>query len=281
MNRFLYTSFLFALVLFGCNYPTKSIPETTPPPFLASIAVSPDSLAIITSPNNPDGTTDTMISLFASVDTNELGNIQTVRYSIISADGITILATGELSDNGRAPDVTAGDGKYASFAPIHVTTEEVGTYVIQIRAENLSGLTSSTLSKPFTLVNIANHAPQISNLIMPDTVFVPTSGSTTVKVSVVVSDSECLSDIKSVTLTSLKPDSSIVGTFSLFDDGSTSSQPPFNITSGDAVAGDGIYTLTIPLNSTTERNTYRVFIFEAIDRSGAVSNIISKNIYIE
>ncbi len=279
MNRFLYISFL--LGFFGCNFPTKNIPETTPPPFLSSIAISPDSLAIITSPNNPTGATDTAINLSASVDTNGLSNVRSVHFSIISTDGNTILATGQLSDDGIAPDLIAGDGKFTSLAAIHITTENVGTYVIQIQAENLSGLTSNSLSRSFILANVANHAPQISNLVMPDTVFVPTSGSTTVKVSVVASDSDGLSDIKLVTLTSLKPDSSIVGTFSLFDDGGAFLQPPFNISSGDAVAGDGIYTLKIPLNSTTERNTYRIFMFKATDRAGVVSNIISKNIYIE
>ncbi|MDE3059050.1 MAG: hypothetical protein KGJ59_13950 [Bacteroidota bacterium] len=270
----LFLSAVVSLWLAGCDFPTKTISETTPPPFLASITISPDSLKIISSPHNPTATTDTAIQLAASVkDTNGAEDVRSVNFSLISADGSTILAAGELSG--------AGNGTYSLSVPLRVTTESAGTYFAHIQAENFSGLFSSTLSKAFIIVNLANHAPQLSNLVMPDTVFVPASGSTNVRVSVGASDSDGLSDIKSVTLTSLRPDSSVVGTFSLFDDGGVSPQPPFNISSGDAVAGDGVYTLTIPLSSTTEHPTYRVFVFKAVDRAGSVSNIISKTIYIE
>lgn len=284
MTRFFFITLISAVGFFGCNFPTKNIPETTPPPFLSSITLSSDSLPIITSPNNPTGATDTSIILIASVDTMnglKLSDVRTVRYSIISLDGNIILAEGELSDDGVMPDVHAGDGKYTALVPLHITTENVGAYTVQILAENFSDLSSSTLSKLLTFVNLENHPPQLSNLVMPDTVFVPTSGSINVKISVAVTDSEGLSDIKSVTLTSQRPDGSNVGTYPMFDDGSAANQPVFGIPSGDAVAGDGIYTLTIPLPSSTERNTYRTFIFSATDRSGAASNTLSKKIYIE
>ncbi len=265
--------------LTGCDFPTKTIPDPMPPPFLSKIETSLDSLKIISSPNNPTAATDTTIGITAYV--KDSSGIRSVHYSIISEGGNTILATGVLSDNGISPDPVTGEKIYTSFVSIHVTTESIGTNLIQIQAENLSGLVSSTLSKALVLVNVTNHAPQIFNLVMPDTVFVPASGSVNVKVSVAVADSEGLSDITSVTLTSQRPDGSTVATYPMFDDGSAGNQPVFGIPSGDAVADDGVYTLTIPLPSTTQRNTYRTFIFSATDRSGAVSNTLSKKIYIE
>ena len=67
----------------------------------------------------------------------------------------------------------------------------------------------------------------------------------------------------------------------MYDDGGFNPVITFGIKSGDAVAGDGTYTLTIPLLSSTTGNTYRDFSFTATDRSGASSNLLTKRIYIQ
>jgi len=91
-----------------------------------------------------------------------------------------------------------------------------------------------------------------------------------VKLSIKATDPDGQSDIQKVFFNSYRPDGSpsTGNPFQMFDDGN------FNGQSGDSEAGDGIYSLTVQLPTTTQRGTYR-FVFQATDRSGAQSNEVS------
>ena len=151
----------------------------------------------------------------------------------------------------------------------------------ELQAVNDAESKSNILVQAIVVKN-TDHAPFISNLVMRDTVIVPPVGDTTFfKITVTVSDSDGLQDITSLSLTSRRPDNSVVGVYPMYDDGGLTVVNPFGLKSGDATAGDGIYTLTIPLLSSTTGNTYRNFSFSATDRSGESSNILTKNIFIQ
>ena len=253
------------------------------PPSVTPVMI-PDSSII------PEGQDSIVVKLEVLVtDPQGYGDIASVSGSLLFSDGSSYLDFSLYDDGGvanRPPfnistgDSVANDGRFA--IRLVLKKVDVGNYTVKILARDFAEASSNIFNKPIYVRNAVNHSPSIANAVVPDTVFVPTGTETNfVKVSVAASDPEGLADIANVTFTSQRPDGSIVDTYPMFDDGSEDSRPPFNIPSGDATIGDGTYTLTIPLASSTQRNTYRDFIFQARDRAGEKSSTITKRIYIQ
>jgi hypothetical protein len=70
-------------------------------------------------------------------------------------------------------------------------------------------------------------------------------------------------------------------TLRLCDDGGQSGcNPGFSAGSGDAVAGDGYFTLTLIVESTNSAGV-NTFVFEAVDRDGLRSEPLSRSIVLE
>ena len=278
--RLYFAIVLLSVTLLSCELDSVEVVDTTSAiPVLVQTTVSP--IFVNTSGYPPSQKTiDTTILIIARLD-KAYPNSVTVFYQIEDPDKSTLIS-GTLSDDGKEPDQANSDGTYTAKAVVKFSSTLLGTYAVKTYASNLNGDQSVQMSSSLTVFNSSNAPPQLSALDAPDTVLVP-SGSTPslVKVSVTVTDSQGLSDIVSVTLRSLRPDSTVAGLFPLYDDGSSSVQPTFNIVSGDSVANDGRYTLTIPIFSNTQKNTFRDFIFTATDRSSTISNTIIKRVYIQ
>ncbi len=263
---------LFCLVS-SCKLPDNGVIDTSAPPFISQATVSPNLINVNRLASQPTDPIDTTILFSASV-SNIISNTL-VTYTLSDSLG-NILMSGDMNNN--------GEGKFSAVAHFHILREDVGTYTAQFQAMNGAEFTSNILTQAIIVKNNNNHSPVVSNLVMPDTVSIPPAGDTTfVKITIAASDSDGAADIVSVTLISQKPDGTSAGVFYLYDDGSAKLYTQFGIplTSGDAVANDGIYTITIPLTKVTDTlPTYRDFSFMATDRSGAVSTIITKRIYI-
>ena len=278
---------LVLVVLSGCKLPNESTVtnEQFPPTIKdASTSLSAINFGVLSIPANKN-TVDTVITFYVSIsDDNGLGDISSASYSILTPDG-NLLTHGILADNGKAPDSVANDGKYTSSLSVNFPKDILGTYHVQFQITDNSGLTSIARSFPIRIYNSANTPPVIANLTAPDTVLVPSGSSVSyIRISISVSDQDGLNDIASVSLTSIRPNLTIVGTFLLYDDGGTivrQTFPPFNLSSGDSIANDGRFTVTIPITSTNDKNTYRDFQFIARDQSNAFSNAITKRIYIQ
>lgn len=267
----------------GCALKNDTIVETTMPPFIIEASVFPTVIDFgkISTINS---VIDTAVSGYAFVkDDDGLADISTVNYTVVSPDGAVLISGQQLRDDGAQTDPVAGDGKYNGRIALPLPSNILGNYTIQIQAIDNAGFKSNVFALPIKIMRSTNHAPSISNIIAPDTVFVPTDSTIVdfIKVSVAVSDDEGLSDIASVTLTSQREDSTVAGVFPLYDDGGKIIQPTFNWVSGDDAANDGRYTLLIPITSKTQRNIYRDFIFAARDRSGAFSKSLTKRVYLK
>lgn len=221
-------------------------------------------------------------------DSQGRGDIVSVTGTLKLPDGSNYLSFSLYDDGGVAAwppfnltsgDSAANDGLFTTR--LLFLKKSVGNYTLQLQAKDLAQALSNVITKTFFVRNALNHSPILSNPVMPDTVTVPTGTDTTfIKVTIPVTDQEGLGDIASVTFISQRPDSSVVATYPMYDDGGSTPQLPFNLRSGDILAGDGIYTITIPLTSSAQRNTYRDFIFQATDLVGEKSSTISKRIYI-
>lgn len=255
-----------------------SIDRFPSPPVLVSAIVDPTFINI--GGHSGSAVVDTVITLRASLDGPSPSSTEIV-YNIIAPDGALFVA-GTIADNGIFPDTTPLDGQFALRKSIAIPTAMIGTFTVQIYARNSSNEESISIALPITVFNADNAAPVLSSLFAPDTVIVPSGSDVNfVKVSLTAADSQGLNDIVSVSLKSLRPDSSVAGMFPLYDDGGTVVRPTFNIASGDSIASDGRYTLVIPIFSSTLKNTYREFVFTATDRSNAVSQLVIKRVYIQ
>jgi hypothetical protein len=268
---------LFCLLLLclagGCRIADKGVVDTTAPPFVGNASASPSFIDVTHLGLQPTSPIDTTIVFSASVDTGSSSAL--VTYTLLDPEG-NVLLSGTLTDFA---------GKFSASTPFHILKQDVGTYGVQFqaRAVNDAENRSNTLSQTIVVKN-NDHSPIVNDIVMADTVSIPPTGDTTfLKITVAVSDSDGIQDIAGVSFTSRRPDNSIVAIYPMFDDGNLTpaNLTPFGLKSGDAVAGDGIYTLTIPLTSSTTGNTYRDFSFMATDRSGESSNVLTKRIFIK
>ena len=264
-------SIVTVFVLAGCSLPNTTV-DTPAPPFI-SLATSTLSIIDV---GRIAGVVDTTIVVTASVS----GALVTSVSALITApDGTSLLYP--LLDTGTFPDARANDGIFTGRIVLHLSASAVGQYGIQIQAAGDGNLTSNIITLPVSIIASNNRPPIISQLIAPDSVFLPTGGTPNyIKVSIAVADSDGLATIASVSFTSYRPDGTIVATYPMFDDGSSLAEPVFaGTTSGDDTAGDARYTLRIPV--TTTKNPYYDFVFSAKDKSGAISNSLTKRIYIQ
>ena len=274
--------FLYA----SCTLPDKGIIDPSiSPPFLSQATLTPTLIEVnrISVTLNPNDPVDTFLVLTAAVQQPEGSEeVASVNYSLINPEGTTLITDQILSDNGTYPDLSAGDGIFSGLVHLQVFKKDVGNYILQIQATNKEGDQSNLINITLRLQNYSNHNPVLSNLEMPDTIFVPSEGTGIIKLSITASDSDGLQDIAKVTVNLSNESGVIVDTYQLYDDGGTSiTNPLWGVTSGDSVAGDGIYCLQIPVPSNTIRSGYRDFTFIAADRSAATSEPITKRVYFK
>lgn len=125
--------------------------------------------------------------------------------------------------------------------------------------------------------------PVITQTSVADSLQLPPSGSfRSALVRVWIDDPDGINDIDSVYFYSQKPDGSLANEgspFVMVDNGKA-----FNISNpweeaGDAVKGDGIYSLTIILNVDAQTGGYQ-FTFYARDKHGALSAALQDSIKV-
>jgi len=184
-----------------------------------------------------------------------------------------------LNDNGDFGDILKSDKVYSRKISIQdlnnmLTYGDTGTVYLSVVAM-YSDSTIHSISDSFHLGNII---PRIDWVQAPDTLSVPTSGIETDTIRVKVTDADGLDDIKWVGFTSLKPDGNYANRGNpiyLHDDGGeVILYEPYNLTSGDATKGDGIYSYVLLLDPTVPKGSY-LWTFHAQDLSNAYSNTLT------
>lgn len=183
-----------------------------------------------------------------------------------------------LRDDGVLPDTTPGDGRYTGLISFSMTScRVVGDYQCNFIARNVSGLYSPTDQKYFKVINSQNQPPLCSNLsVQPDSAKLLDTTILVFKINVIDPNGSC--DIRDVYYDGTNPSGQSITRRYLFDDGNCCPIPPENVTSGDSIAGDGIYTRVLR-GPPTELGYYRYHL-KAVDRSDSSSNILSDSIYV-
>jgi len=217
-------------------------------------------------------------SIVVNISFNSLAGIKSVFVNFIAPDEsnlnsspVTLYNDGNVALHG---DTTKGDSTFSNKYPFSQSYLN-GKYTIQYYLINSNNNTELVAEHNFIYNNnLADAAPVVSNLVAPDTVSLNSGATTDINLSIQVADSNGLNDINIVFFNSFKPngDPATGNPFLMYDDG--------NILHGDAVAGDGIYSLIISLPSGTNKGTYR-WEFQARDRGKKTSNIIIHNIVVK
>jgi hypothetical protein len=139
---------------------------------------------------------------------------------------------------------------------------DIGAYRIEVLANYQSDLPSNSLIASVVITR-NNLRPRIFNLSAPDTLVRPASGRRPVFFAVSASDPDGQGDISTVFFRSINS-SNPNFEFRLYDDGNLA-------VTGDSIAGNGRYSLIIPIDSTATLGT-KEFRFWARDKSLALSD---------
>lgn len=158
---------------------------------------------------------------------------------------------------------------YTATPTLEIGKGEVGRYIIKVLAQDRDGNAGNTVIGTFTY-SAQGSPPVLVSVNAPATIQRPAAGAAANKAAIVatVTDPDGLSNIQRVVLRTTSGTELL-----LLDDGQK------NGTSGDAVAGDGQYTITVQVSSSNGLGV-NTFAFQAYDRSGLSSNIITKNIEV-
>ena len=252
---------MLGVLLCGCEKTDSSVVDSFGiPPILVSSSITPGSVNLDTIPS---GVTTLQFTTRArtSYPPGSMKPVQ-VLFTLANESGAQTLTNGELIDNGVFPDSIAGDSIFTARVTLTPGQLEVGKYYCRIVARDPNGYSSSEIFNPI-LVTRLNHIPYVFNVQAPDTISIG-SQVQPLKLMVSAADTDGLANIVKVFFNTFKPDNSPSGgsPFTMYDDG---------ISGGDAVRGDGIYTLTVANPSVT--GTYR-FEFQAVDRANELSQKI-------
>ena len=212
-------------------------------------------------------------SMIVSITINTTVNVKSVFVNVFDADNnqlnnspVALLDTGAIQ---------IGDYTYSNKFPLSHYYPK-GTYQIQYFITDNSNNTNLVAVHSFIYDNgQANAAPVISNLVMPDSV----SFGESFIFNVTASDSNGLNDILTVFYKLYRPDGSLVTNQQGISEYPLSDNGDFSVT-GDDKANDGIYTNKLTFPSGQPTGTWK-FEFQAKDRSGLLSNIITHNIIVK
>ena len=262
-----YLIFLIPLFLWGCANKYDGVIDTGSTNFQVTFVNSSNDTLYVPG--------DSLIVI--SITLNTAANVKSIYFNIIGPDGENINSSPvPLFDDGNNAirgDLSKGDNTYSNKYPFSQSFLN-GKYTIQYYIVNSLDKTMLVAERSFNYNNnIADVPPVVSNLMAPDTVTINTSDTTHIPLSIQVDDPNGIKDIEYVFFNSFLPSGnpSSQNPFLMFDDG----------THGDAVAGDGIYSLVIGLPPAgVTKGTYR-WEFQARDREKKTSNIIIHNIVVQ
>lgn len=254
--------FLFcAFILAGCDSEPGIEDPTGRPPVVSNLSFTPEELDVrsLDGSQIQDGMVDVQVDVSVEVtdQDSELDRVVFVLRSPVQGQDALAFQT-----------LTRGNfNAYTGSFTISFDTGLIGDYVVEVYAIDTDNLLSNRVLGTLSIQNDAE-PPVIVEIIGPDTIQRPESGSRQEQLIAVVSDPDGISNIANVLFWNVENPGN---TFSLFDDGQQG---------GDEVAGDGRYTVTISISSTNATGT-NTFAFQATDRSGLTSEIVEKDITVE
>jgi len=256
-------------LLWGCDALPGAPSLEGRPPVVSDLSFTPDSVDFNALPAEQIRADTALIPLSLAVTARDPdGRIARVAFVVRAPLNTTKpVATGTLE--------AAGADRYAGETTLRLHRAQVGPYTVLVYAvddeERLSNQVRGTLWFWAT-----GGPPVIEEVQVPDTLRRPAPGEPPIIFQVVarVSDPDGLENILRVELR-VNNGAPIL----LCDDGGKGVCGGIP-NSGDAVAGDGLFTMTLLLASDNVPGTY-TFVFQAIDRTGLTSEEVRRHVVVE
>lgn len=220
-------------------------------------------------------------SVVVSIQIRNTASVGSVWCKVTSSDGTTVVKDKTLMyDDGIASitgDTKKGDGIYSGKFYMSKLNPN-GKYEIVCYIEDNINLSPDNVAMggiaQFNYNNGQNNLPPvISNLIMASSAIRGDSFDFSIKVE----DPNGLTDISQVYFRLYRPDGTLAdpnngyGYFLMVDDGDSKL--------GDITAGDGIYSFRNSFGQTAATGAW-TFVFQAKDKNGKLSNVISQNMTV-
>jgi hypothetical protein len=255
------------IVLAGCDKnQLGTIDSKDATPVVSAIRVSPDSVYIENlTPSNGTYTTQVVVRTNA-MDPDGASDLRQVLAGVLGKDN-SLVSESSLHDDGQAPDSVAGDGIYSGTATVSLTRAQAGTFQVRTKAIDQAGAGSNANYARLIMAR-RNSAPLIAAPNAPDSVALSPTDTLLILMTIAASDSDGLADIAEVYFRSLTS-SDPTFKFQMYDDGGV--RVPTRPLSGDATAGDGVFSIIIQLPPSTTRGD-RQFAFQAADSFGDTSS---------
>lgn len=169
-----------------------------------------------------------------------------------------------------------GDGRYSAELTLALPRGLAGTFPVVAFAADEEGRQSNRAVGTL-IVDGGAEPPVITEVDLPATVQRPAQGEppVTITITATVEDPDGLGNV-------LRVETVVNGsaTLLLCDDGGSGTCNPGFGSSGDAVAGDGVFTLTIQIESSNALGVNE-FVFTAFDRAGLESESVTRTITVE
>jgi hypothetical protein len=247
------TALCFLALVNGCTKESGGVIDPSGvPPFVGSAVAFPDTIKMSSLPQSNGVLSVSLRAQAKIILASGSAGIATVNVDVVASGATVPFMTVSLHDDGASPDSLAGDGLYSGLIQFTIPRSTSGVYLLRTVATDKQGFVSNAVETPLVMLR-NSHAPVLSNLLAPDSVFVPTGGVATIQLSIKATDQDGQADIKAVYFLSL--------------DSSNPTQQ-FGMT---AAPGDSIYSLIVQApDGPNVRKRYR-FSFQAVNNFGDTS----------
>ena len=232
-------------------------------PVLSEFSFDPTNIFVGGAFTEIDGHLRVPLSMSVTVSDSDV-DIETVSFVVQSPiSSRDPIATGNFAHK--------GNGRYERTVDVMIPKAEIGVYTVLVYAVDQSGSISNNVRGMLRFTG-AGEPPIVVDVAAPDSVLRPAAGEPArlIKFVATVADPDGPANINVVQFWNAATPSS---KFPMFDDGETAA-------SGDEVARDGKYTVTVRIESTNQAGTNRLA-FQATDLSGLKSNVVEKDIVVQ
>jgi hypothetical protein len=269
MGRLVWIMGLAGILFLGCDTLPGAPSLVGRPPVVSDFSFSPDSVDVAALPPDQVRGDIVLVPLSMAVTARDPdGSVEQVAFVVRAP-----LQTTEPVVTGTLQAV--GGDRYAGAVTLQLQRAQVGPYTVLVYAVDNEQRLSNQV-RGILWFWARGGPPVIEEVLVPDTLRRPPPGSPPVTFRVVarVSDPDGLANILRVELR-------VAGgaPILLCDDGGQGSCGGVP-NSGDEVAGDGRFTITLALASNNVPGVYP-FVFQAIDRTGLTSEEVRRDVVVE
>jgi hypothetical protein len=269
-DSFLKHLFIYILLLGSGTILFHSCDSTTSPenplsdsPAIESLTLLPSS---VTFTSQEDGFKDTTLTV------EIVSEILNVPENSLPQYSITNKSSGEEIDSENLTNTSTDSFRFFTETQISTSTTSIEEYLVNIYFVDAPQIFAQTT---LSIQGFSNNPPEILAVDNPEEVKIPTTGTTAIQFKSKVTDNDGQNTIQGAFVRIISESTGELNgsPFQLLDDGQSSGD------SGDAVAQDSVYTITLEIGSGNREDFYNLKYY-ALDKGGVVSDTVKSTLRI-